>query len=309
VTRRNLHLHLLVCLDALITEKSVTRAAQRVGVGQPSMSNALARLRVLTNDALLVRTSRGMEATPRALELVGAVRRGLLALDEIFADTGPFAPADAVGRITVAAADFVGMLLFPKVMKSLHEQAPGLEIDLRLPDPVHADQWLADGECDLAVGYFPVLSPDLRVSTLFVDSLSCLVGTSHPDIGSTLSPQQYFLARHVMFGSPFSAPSTLETAIDTNLSRSGVHRKLGMRVSSVMLSPYVVAGTTLLATVPERLARHYATFLPVKVLPVPAGVTEIAISMVWHERTHRVGLHNWFRELMRQTVEELLLTG
>jgi DNA-binding transcriptional LysR family regulator len=302
---RQVSIQLLVCLDALITERSVTRAAQRVGVSQPSMSNTLSRLRRLTRDALLVRTSRGMELTPRAQELKDALRRGLSALEEVFAEPGPFDPAGATGRVVVAAADFVGMMLLPRVMQAVGAAAPALQIDLRLPDPARVSQWLADGECDLAVGYLPQLSPELRVSTLFTEPLVCLVSAGHATIRGSISLDEYVRARHVVFGSPFSSTSTLETAIDASLAQVGLRRINGMQVASIVVGPYIVAQTDLVATLPRRLATHYAGFLPLAVLPAPIPLAEVAISMSWHDRTHRLGLHDWFRGVLRDAAAEL----
>ncbi len=303
--RRQVSLQLLACLDALISERSVTRAAQRVGVSQPSMSNTLARLRRLTNDALLVRTSRGMEITPRARQLAEALRRGLLALDEVFAEAGPFDPAGASGRITVAAADFVGMMLLPHATRAVQAGSPEVEIDLRLPDPARASQWLADGECDLAVGFLPTLSPELRVSTLFIEPLVCLVSAQRRIVDGRFSYDDYMAAKHLVFGSPFSSTSTLETAIDASLVPTGDRRMTGMKVASIVVAPYIVAQTNLVATLPRRLAMHYAGFLPLQVLPAPIPLAEVAISMVWHDRTHRLGLHDWFRNVLRQAAADL----
>ncbi len=296
---------MLVALDALITERSVTRAAERIGVSQPSMSNTLSRLRRLTRDALLVRTTRGMELTPRAQELAEPLRRALLALDEVFAEPGPFDPTGASGRVTVAAADFVGMMLLPLVMRAVGSAAPRLQIDLRLPDPARVSQWLADGECDLAIGFLPSLSPELRISTLFTEPLVCLVSANHATIREEISLEDYLEARHLMFGSPFSAASTLETAIDASLASTGMRRVKGMQVASIVVGPYIVAQTELVATLPRRLATHYAGFLPLSVLPAPIPLKEVAISMTWHDRTHRLGLHDWFRGMLREAAAEL----
>lgn len=301
---RHIDLHLLTCLDVLLQEGSVTRAAQKMGMSQPGMSNALARLRQLTGDPLLVRTSQGMQLTPRAQELAASVRKGLSAMEEIFSDRRPFDPAQAQGRVTIAAADSVSIMLMPSLMQRLDEYAPGVTVDMRLPDPAHVHEWLRDGECDLAVGYFPHLAEGLRSTSLFSQSLSCVVRSGHPRLGPGMALEDYVAARHVLFGSPFAPVSTLEAALDEALARLGHQRRLAMRVSSVLLTPYVVAQTTLAATLPTWLARHYATMLPIELLALPLELRDIDSRMVWHERTHQVGLHRWIREQMRGLLED-----
>lgn len=300
---RHIDLHLLTCLEALLAEGSVTRAAQKMGMSQPGMSNALARLRQLTSDALLVRTSQGMQLTPRAHELAVSVRKGLSAMEEIFADRRPFDPAQARGTVTIAAADSVSIMLVPKLMRLVGECAPGIAVDMRLPDPAHVHEWLRDGECDLAVGYFPHLADGLRSTSLFSQSLSCLVRSGHPQLGPGMTLQDYAAARHVVFGSPFAPMSTMEASLDEALARIGLRRQQAMRVSSVLLTPYVVAQTLLVATLPTWLARHYAQMLPIQLLPLPFEPPDIDSRMVWHERTHQVGLHQWIREQIRGLLE------
>jgi len=302
--RRNLDLQLLACLDALISECSVTRAAERMGMSQPGMSSALARLRRLTNDELLVRTARGMLPTPRARELAESVQAGMRAFEDVLGDRGPFEPAGARGSFTVATADFPGMLIFPQVMQRLCREAPGLQMEMRLPDPAHIREWLSEGGADIAVGYFPQLADGLRTSLLFEESLVCVAAADHPDIGTRVSTEEFAQAAHVIFGSPFTPSSLLETILDDRFAGLGIRRRLGMRVASILLSPYVVAQSPLLAILPRVFAQHFASFLPLKLVSCEFDLPPIAISMVWHERSHRLGMHTWMRGVIREVAAD-----
>ena len=297
---RNLDLQLLACLDALITECSVTRAAERMGMSQPGMSSALARLRRLTNDELLVSTARGMVPTPRARELAESVQAGMRAFEDVLGDRGPFDPASARGTITVATADFPGALIFPHVMERLCAQAPGLVLEMRLPDPAHIREWLTEGGCDLAIGHFARLPDGMRSSLLFEESLVCVAAANHPGIGARVSAAQFADAAHVIFGSPFTPVSILESMLDERFARIGIERRLGMRVSSVLLTPYVVAQSPLLAILPRVFAQHFASFLPLKLVETEFDLPPLGISMVWHERSHRLGMHTWVRGVIRE---------
>lgn len=305
-TRRNLDLQLLACLDALISECSVTRAADRMGMSQPGMSNALARLRRLTNDELLVRTARGMVATPRAQELAATVMIGMRAFEDVLADHRHFDPSTARGIITVASADFPSILIFPALMRYVALHAPGITLEMRLPDPKRIREWLSEGECDIVIGYFPNLADDLRSSLLFQDSLVCVAAKNHPTIGENISAEEFSQASHVMFGSPFTQLSILETLLDERFSSLGIHRQLGMRVASVLFTPFVVADSPLIATLPRLFARHFSSFLPLKILNSDFDFPHIGVSMVWHERSHRLGMYTWLRGVIRELVDEHL---
>jgi DNA-binding transcriptional LysR family regulator len=308
-TLRNIDLQLLACLAALISECSVTRAADRMGMSQPGMSNALARLRRLTNDELLVRTARGMVPTPRALELAESVSVGMRAFEDVLADRSQFDAETARGTVTIATADFPGILLLPRLMERLCHDAPGITVEMRLPDPAHISEWLSEGECDIVVGHFPALSDGLRSSLLFQESLVCVASAHHPTIGSRVSAEEFAQATHVIFGSPFAPLSILESMLDDAFARIGIQRRLGVRVASVMMTPYVVARSPMLATLPRLFAHHFASYLPLKLLDSEFELPSIGVNMVWHERSHRLGMHAWLRGVIRELVEEHLAPG
>ncbi|MBA2965673.1 MULTISPECIES: LysR substrate-binding domain-containing protein [Ramlibacter] len=294
------NINLLICLDALLTERSVTRAAQRLEMSQPGMSNALARLRELTGDPLLIRSGNGFLLTERAQAIARKVRSGIELMDDIFSNEGPLDLQNASGTLTLAAAESVGMVIVPALAQALAEQAPGVTLNVRAPDPEHLREWLSEGECDIAVGHFPDLHPDLRSTPLFVQPLSCIsarhAGPPPADLAS------YLRRTHVVFGSPFSPRSTLETTIGRALAAAGHDRLRTVRVSSVLLIPYVVAGSCHVATLPTWLCRHFAGVLPLQLSAVPFDVPSIDTVMVWHERTHRQALHAWLRERIRTIV-------
>lgn len=295
---KQIDLQLLASLDALIAERSVTRAAQRLQMSQPAMSATLARLRELLHDTLLVRTSKGMVPTPRALEVVDSVRHHLRGLESAILATAPFEPALAREQVRIATTDYTGTLLLPEVSDHVHRHAPGISLVVRLPDPDRIGEWLQEGECDLAVGFFPDLAADLRTTPLFSDTLSCIVRRGSRS--GPLSLADYRPARHVIFGSPFAPLSTIEKVVNTTLERIGITRSVAVEVPSILLPAYIVARSELLATLPTRLALQFAATLPVDVHALPFAAAPLEFSMVWHERTHRVAAHHWVRSVIRQ---------
>jgi DNA-binding transcriptional LysR family regulator len=306
--KKNIDLNLLACLDALLTEGSVTRAAERLNMSQPGMSHALSRLRALTGDALFVRSGNDFIPTERAQALAGKVRVGLAAMEEIFSEEGPFDPATTAGKLTVAAVDSVGVLLIPLLAQALAKEAPMVAMHVRLPDPEQLREWLAEGECDIALGFFPDVNPELHGGDLFGQELSIISGPSHPLRGQPMDFQQYADSTHVIFGSPFSERSPMEGAIDQALKERGIERRHSVQVSSMLLVPYVIAASPHVAALPTWLARQYADMLSLDVRPMPMTHPPILIRMLWHDRTHRTGLHRWVRQLVRSLTRELART-
>jgi DNA-binding transcriptional LysR family regulator len=294
------NINLLICLDALLSERSVTRAAQKLDMSQPGMSNALARLRELTGDPLLVRSGSGYLLTDRAHAIAAKVRSGLELMDEIFANEGPIDPAQATGTVTLAAVDAVGVALVPALARELAEQAPKVVLHLRAPDPERLREWLVEGECDVAIGHFPEVHPELRSTKLLTQELSCISAADAGPPPDTL--EGYARRTHVVFGSPFAPRSTMETTLTRALAGAGVQRPSMVTASSMLVIPYVVAGSPHVATLPTWLCRHYAGLLPLQVSPLPFDAPKVDMLMVWHERTQRQALHAWIRELIRSIV-------
>lgn len=294
------NINLLICLDALLTERSVTRAAERLGMSQPGVSNALSRLRELTGDPLLVRSGNGFLLTERAQAIAQKVRTGIELMDDIFMHEGPLDLARASGTATLALADSMGLAYMPALAQTVAREAPELVLNVRAPDPAHLREWLAEGECDVAIGHFPELAPDLRSHPLLEQPLACIFARG--GARSPLTLNDYLSRTHVVFGSPFSPRSTLEHTLGSALASAGHERRRTVRVSSVMLIPYIVAGSAHIATLPAWMCRHFASLLPLSVSPVPIDVPSATTVMVWHERTHRVALHRWLREQIRDIV-------
>jgi len=298
-----LDLQSLACLDALIAESSVTRAAERMDMSQPAMSGALARLREVLQDPLLVRTPKGMVPTPYALEITVAMRPHLRGMQALLAQRGQFDPFTAEGLVSIATTDYTGVVLGPALMARLRGAAPNLRLQIKLPDPKHIREWLEEGSCDIGIGFFPELADGLHAAPLFEDTVSVLAATTHPTVQGSVSLAQFQEATHVIFGSPFAPLSTLETWVDEHLAPLNVTRKVGMQVPSALMPGYAVTRTDLLATLPTRLARHLAQTLPLQVLPLPFEAAPMTFSMVWHERTHSVPAYLWLREVLRELGE------
>lgn len=304
VEDRKIDLHLLRCLDVLLAERSVTRAAARMEMSQPGMSNALARLREAFGDPLLVRTPKGMEPTARAEEVRQTVREALHGIESALTGGSGFDPATASLNITIATTDYAAFVLFPGVLNRLEREAPGITITLRPPDPAHIREWLEEGAGELAIGFAPSLPDSLNTSTIYRDRLVCVARQDHPAIGDTVSRDTYGASRHVIFGSAFTGLSTLEIVLDDMLEHEGIVRQPGTRIPSALLSPHIVAATDMIATLPVRFVERFTDTLPLRAFELPFDAPEFPIAMIWHERTRQNEAMAWLREVIRQVAAE-----
>lgn len=295
---RNIDLHLLACLDALLTERQVTRAAERMNMTQPGMSNALARLRQKFQDPLLVRTSHGMVPTERALELAASVRAALMHVDAALAHHGEFIPENARVSYKIAISDYVSLLLMPALMDDLLKKAPGVKVTTSASDAKRLREWLEEGECHLSIGYYADLADGMHSSELLTDEMCCIAREGHPALRGRISLEQYIEQPHVLMVGGSQA-ATFEVMADEALSALGLARRIVMRMPSLLVVPAVVAGSEMIATVPRRLARIYRESLPLQVMELPVEVPTYRLLMVWHERTQHDGAQRWLRQKIR----------
>lgn len=288
---RTLDLNLLRVLDALLAERNVTRAAARLHLSQPALSNALARLRRALDDPLLVRTPRGMVPTPRAAALAVPVHRALADLEEALGNRG-FNPATSDQVFRLAATDYVEFVLFPPLIRRL--RAIGSRIALHvapLEETVKADA-LARGDIDLALGYFRRPDENLHTRALFDERFVCLVRRHHPVVRRRLTLKQFVALDHVLV-----APRGVAYGmVDEQLERRGLARRIALAIPHFLQVPFVVAETDCIATLAERVAQRFVTLLPLKIFPPPLEVPGFPVSILWHTRTQHSPAHRWLRE-------------
>jgi DNA-binding transcriptional LysR family regulator len=281
-------LNLLVALDALLEERSVTLAAKRVGLSQSAMSHALARLRALTGDRLLVRTARGSIVTPRGRALQAPVRTALAQLEDALRPPKPFEPALVEHAVRVAAIDLVQLLLIPPLSKALRGQAPGVDVLVRAYDE-GITRALAEGESDLAVGLARRL-PHLHQEELMRDRFVCVVRKGHPCLRTRLTAARYAALNHALV----TPRGLAQGAVDRALKKKKLKRRVVLTTPGFMAAALAVAESDLILTVAERVVRTVP--LPLEIVEPPIRLEPLRISMAWHARRHRDPLHQWFRE-------------
>jgi len=303
----SLDLNLLLVFDALATERSVTQAAAKVGLSQPALSNALARLRALFRDPLFERSAGQMQPTPRARQLLVPFSEAISKMREALEPQAAFRPDASDREFLIATNDYVDSLLVPRVVQRLQRDAPSIALrtvrtDYLFLPPVER---LQSGEIDLALGFFgetPRPNPGLLSRRLLTGRLVCILSTTHPRAGRQLSLRTFVETPHVRVMYP---GTERQGSIDTILHSRGLSRRIAVTVPHYLTIPAIVAKSNLLGVVPEAMARRAARSLRLKIFDPPIALPDITIMMIWNERAQFDHAHRWFRECVATASEAL----
>lgn len=296
----SVNLNLLVALDALLEERSVTRAARRAGVTQPAMSNSLSQLRSLFGDPLFSRHAHGLEPTPRALALAEPIRQGLRLFGAALSPPS-FDPETASRRFVVEASDYVEFVLMPPLMRRLSREAPGVNVEVRPWGKHEVPPSLARGEADLMIGFYDHVPPQHRQNLLFDEEYVCIVRKGHPKVGKRLTLERYLELEHVLVSQRADTPGSVDRALE----KKGKKRRVVARVSHFLMVPMLVARTDLVAALSRRVVLPLAGPLELRMLPPPLPLPRGRIGQVWHEQLETDPGQRWFRELVGRVCHEL----
>lgn len=281
---------LLRVFDEVYKTRSVSRAAERLGVAQPSVSIALGKLRRHFKDPLFVRTSSGMEATPHAGGLVGPVREALRLLEMTLGRQAAFEPARSDRAFRIAMTDISQSVLLPTLLNHLRTAAPSIRIDV-LEITGETPRMLESGDADLAIGFMPQIEAGFYQQKLFAQHLVCICRRDHPRIKGRLDRRQFAAEAHVAVAASGTGHWTVEKVL---LDRR-IERRVALRLPNFLGLGRIVARTDLLATVPSLLAETLATQDRIQILALPVEVPEYAVKQHWHERYHHDPGHGWLR--------------
>lgn len=284
-------LNLLVTLEALLAERSVTRAARRLGLSQPAMSHALQRLRDLFDDPLFVRRPGGVEPTDRALALGAPLARCLEAVRQTLEGPARFDPATARRSFAVATADHGSFVLLPELWARVAVEAPGVDVQVCPMVDQDGRRLLAEGELDLLIGPYQDERAGYYRQRLMHERFVCVLREGHPALKNEFTFDAWLSYPHVLVA-PRGRPGS---AVDTTLAALGRSRRVGLQVPQFLVAPHVVAGSDLIWTAPERMARAYVGLLPLVTRPVPVALEGFTVWQSWHERRHRDPAHAWLR--------------
>ncbi|MFK0161915.1 LysR family transcriptional regulator [Rhizobium sp. NPDC090279] len=297
---RALDLNLLKALDALLDERNVTRAAQRLGLTQPAVSGSLTRLREVFDDPLFVRTQRGVIPTPRALEMAESVKR-LLSDAEALLLPPVFDPATVRMTLSIAATDYALRAIVVPFLSVLRSRAPNIRVSVR---PIVIERMQAqfeNADIDLALVTPETIPQDLRARRLFDEDYVCALRHGHPDAATGELPLDRFCALdHALVsfdGGHFRGVT------DEALARIGRERRVLLSVASFLVLPEILRMSDLVAVVPSRLVVGVDG---VSVISPPLEIPGFTKMAAWHERSHRDPGHRWIRSVLFEVCDALV---
>lgn len=284
-------LNLLVVFDRLYAERGVSKAADRLGLSQPAVSNALARLRRLLGDELFLRTPRGMVPTPYAEQLAAAVADALALIDAGVNQPKIFHAATAKASMTIGMTDIGEIVFLPSLVQRLRREAPGVTLSTVRNAAVNLRDDMESGRVDLAIGLLPQLQAGFFQRRLFRQRYMCLFRRDHPLDRGRVTLAEYRAAEHLVVVSA----GTGHGLVDEILRRAGIERQVRLTVPHFVAVGAILRQTDLVATVPEKLAQQLVEPFGLACAAHPVRLPDAAINAFWHARTHHSPAHRWLR--------------
>lgn len=299
----NVDIRLLRSFLVLMTEKSVSNAAEHLGVSQPAASHALSRLRELFDDPLLLRSRSGMVASNRAAEFEAGVRALLATYDGLLRLARPFDPAESSQTFVISAPEFPERLLLPDVARRARLEAPSVRIEMHAPPREKALELLESGRLDLRISWLQSPPQSLRSVQLFQDRIVCVADPQHPAVQGSITLQQFMQLPHAR---PHGAGrSVTGRVVDEAVEKLGGRLDLAFQVQNYLTIPLVLPGTDLIAVMPLRLALSLRKHHPLQIIEAPLRLPRIRYAAYWHERSHKDPAHMWLRRLVVEAARAL----
>jgi DNA-binding transcriptional LysR family regulator len=296
-------LHLIRVLHTVLTERSVSRAALRLGMYQPAVSAALKRLRELSGDPLLVRSGSGMVPTDAGLRMIEPSAAILRAAEVLFTGARGFDPQTATNTFRVAASDYLDPFFLPQLVSQIKSQVPLCHIEIH---PLSADSdyqaHLAQGDIDVVVGNWLKPPGELHMGQLFADEVVSLVSKDHPAVRRGWTAESWLEAEHI---APTPTHPGARGVIDDHLESLGLARNITARCPHFGLIPRMVASSLLVLTTGRRYCERFAGRLPVKIIECPIQFPPLSYYQLWHERTHASASARWLREQVKSAATVL----
>jgi DNA-binding transcriptional LysR family regulator len=298
---RRLDLNLLVALDSILSEKSVTRAAAKLNITQPAMSGALARLREYFEDPLLVQVGRQMELTALAQSLAGQIHDVIMRIDSAIATEPIFDSARSKRHFAITASDYVLRIFLQDLLARLQREAPNISFEFHQSSS-RVQEELESGEVDFVIGPKIDVLSDHPHEVLFEDTYTVIAWADSKVIGDTLGFDEYLALRHVVFGNRRQGTPWLERWF---VQRYGDVRHIDVSVPGFSLLPYLVVGTDRIATMQTRLAKQFQQILPLKLIHPPMELPRLVEVLQWNMHRDPDPASRWLRTLLTEQATTL----
>jgi DNA-binding transcriptional LysR family regulator len=297
---RSIDLNLLLALKALIEEKSVSRAAEKMCMSQPAMSHVLRRLREQLDDPVLVKSASGMVPTARAQALLEPTVAVLREIEKIFQPPEVFDPKTSRRRFVISTSDYVTFALLLELAESASRIAPNIELHIRQPITGPSHVAFEEQDIDLAIGFDAnfATTPHLCSERLMDESIVCLTRQCNTVVpGNDITLEQFLECKHVLITWREAGTGL----IDDCLARVGLHRNISLVLPNFLTTPWILEKTDLLLCLPRRMANKFVQLAPLKILPIPIDLPRYELMMLWRPCHERDRAHMWLRERLRAT--------
>lgn len=294
-------LNLLPVFITLMEERNVTRAAERLGITQPALSNALGRLRTVMRDQLFIRERYGIQPTPLAQDLAPVIAEALAKIDEVVLGQQEFDPLKAERLVTIAPNSYVEFALVPAIVAKLRAVAPGIRLRLIPFGSDLAETGVISGTTAMVLGRIVEAPDNLVVQHLMDEGLACVVRAGHPEVSDTMTREQYERLMHVNV----LPPGRLRAGLFQALERQGLKRDVAVSVTHFLAVPEMVAVTDFCATLPRLICNRIAHDPRLRIVSAPVDLGTFPVDMAWHVRYRHDPAHRWLRSLIGEVAREI----
>ena len=298
VLLRNIDLNLLVVLDALLTEKHVTRTGARLHLSQPAISHSLSKLRVLLDDPILIRQGSEVVLSALAQNLQAPLKESLSQIEILLGKSIDFVPANSHRTFRLAMSDYGAAIVLPKLLRQLRAQAPNTTLVVTQDSRHGMFEQIAQGKIDLALGVFPHLTADISSEVLFEETFSCLLDRSTLPASGQLDLDNYLLRPHISV----SVDGCTNGEIDRLLRAEGLQRRIAVSVPHWRTAPSMISNTDLILTVATRTLDNAPLDDDLVSLSPPLPIPPFPFVQIWHNRFGEDPAHIWLREQVRQVL-------
>ena len=293
---RNIDLNLLVVLDALLTEKHVTRTGVRLHLSQPAISHSLNKLRVLLDDPLLIRQGNEVVLSALAQNLQAPLKEILGQIETLLGQSIDFVPADSQRTLRIAMSDYGAAIVLPKLLVQLRAQAPGTSLVVIQDSRLGMLEQVGQGRIDLAIGVFPAPGADICTEVLFEETFTCLLDRRSLPENGVLDLDSYLARPHLLV----SMDGNTRGEVDNVLRARGLKRRVAVNVPHWGTAPGMIADTDLILTVATRTLTNVPFGDTLVAMAPPLTVAPFNYVQAWHNRVNQDPAHRWLRELVRQ---------
>ena len=293
----SIDLNLMIAFDALITLRHVTKAGEAIGRSQPAMSNALARLRIVFQDQLLIKSGNHMKPTPRAMELLPQIQAGLNQLETAINGNIKFNPSETNRNFTLAMVENAAFILLPLLTPYLFKNAPNIKIDIIGVNNIKGTQLIETERCDMAIDLSPkTYSRSLKKAPLYTEKFVCMTRTGHPILSLEPTLENYLSFKHIAVHPNEGSDSSVDNALKL-ISKP---RHVAIKSPYSLIVNLMLDESNLVATLPERNALFFSNRQNLTVFNVPFRIPTFNINMLWHSRLNDDPAHKWLRMIIRE---------